>query len=568
MPPREPVSTHETLRPRRVATLNRLAALSDSGAASAAGAHSSTPPDSKRRSRVAPPAPHHYLKRLVRKFHEFIVEFGADWKILSVWTSNFALSHEARHALFGKHLRDLLGAEAFHSLRHIFRGALPSPGAAPVVLNFTATVDGKLRWFDANLSCAAAARGVPSRSVLRVLDVSLRHLIEVRLRNSEILLEHAEEVAEMGTWDFDLAAGASTWSKQLFRLHNLEPLNRPLRNEEVWRIINFKNARKLRRDFRLTIRKGVPFRYTEPQPQPDGSVRILVGLGAPVFDSSGKVVRIVGVTRDITSQIRTQSDLRSLSHQMLTIRSEEQRRMGRDLHETTSQTLAALKMTLAQIGRSVQPNNHKVLQLVRSSADLASAAVREVRLVSSLLYPPLLKEAGLVAALDSYTKLFADRSGISVTLRIADSFGRLEKELELTVFRIIQETLTNVHRHAHASAAIVRVERRGAALLVDVQDDGVGISDSATQPSAKIPLGVGIAGMRERVHQLHGQFEVITAPGEGTAIRALLPLASSEEPPNEHKSNAERSRRAKDISRPRRGRPLHRSQGSSLAARN
>jgi signal transduction histidine kinase len=391
--------------------------------------------------------------------------------------------------------------------------------------------------------------------------------MELRLRNCETLLEHAEETAEMGTWEFDLAARTSTWSKQLYRLHNLQPLKRPLTEEEIWRIINFKNRRQLRREFNLTLRKGVPFRYTESQPQPDGSVRVLVGLGAPVFDAKGKVIRVVGVTRDTTSQIRTQSDLRSLSQQLLTIRSEEQRRMGRDLHETTSQTLAALKMTLAQIGRSVPPNNRKVLKLLRSSTDLASAAVREVRLVSSLLHPPLLKEAGLHAALHCHAKLFSDRSGISVTLRIDRDVGRLDTELELTVYRIIQEALTNVHRHARATTATVRVERNHNTLFVSIKDNGVGAPDGRAQPSAKIPLGVGIAGMRERTEQLHGQFRFISPAGKGANVCVSIPIPRSEESLHESKGNAERSRRAKAVPYSDRGRSCHRTQRNSRAAR-
>lgn len=507
------------------------------------------------------------LAALVRKFHELTVEFDASWKITSIWSSNFALPIENRQNLLGQHLRRLTGKPTFEYLVHMHRCALRDPAGAPAAIDFNVTVDGKPGWFDAALSRADATPGGPARGVLRIKDISRRHATEIRLRNCEILLEHAEETAEMGTWEFDLATRRSLWSKQLYRLHNLEPLNRPLTEQEIWRIINFKNRHRLRKDFRLTLLKGVPFRYTEAQPQPDGSVRILVGLGDPVFDSAGKVIRVVGVTRDITSQIRTQSDLRSVSRRMLTIRGEEQRRMGRDLHETTSQTLAALKMTLAQIGRSLPADNHKVLKLLRSSSDLASTAVREVRLVSSLLYPPLLKEAGLPAALTGYVKLFSDRSGTTVNLRIADGFGRLDTELELTVFRIVQESLTNVHRHAHATTVAVRVKRSRNALHVAIQDNGVGVPDSRAQPATNIPLGVGIAGMRERIEELHGEFRFISNAGKGTVVKISIPIARNEEPPDERQANRQRKRWAQALSHPRRGRPRHRAAGDSRSAR-
>jgi len=503
---------------------------------------------------------------LVRKYHELIVEFDARWKVVSIWSSNFNLPVKTRQNLLGQHLRRLMGKAAFQYLLHMHRCAWRNPVAAPATLNFHATFDGKSGWFDAAISCADERSGKPSRGVLRVVDVSKRHATEIRLHNCETLLEHAEETAEMGTWEYDPVTRRSTWSKQLWRLHNLQPLNRALTEHEIWRIINFKNRRQLRRDFRLTLRKGVPFRYTEAQTQPDGSVRILMGIGAPVLDSAGKVTRIVGVTRDITSQVRTLSDVRSLSHKVLTIRAEEQRRMGRELHETTSQTLAALKMTLAQIGRVVPADNHKVLKLLRSSSDLASAAVREVRLVSSLLYPPLLKQAGLPAALAGYTKLFSDRSGIAVALRLARDFGRLDSEMELTAFRIIQEALTNVHRHAHASIATVRVERGENTLFVAIKDNGEGVPESRAQPSARIPLGVGIAGMRERIEQLHGQFKFISTAGQGTLVWVSIPVPRSEEPTHEQQTGTEGSRRAPALPHSAGRRSRYRAPGNSGAA--
>jgi PAS domain S-box-containing protein len=567
VPPRKRAPMREKLRRRRAVKVSQAIVPPGAGIAPPVATHCSPAASLRPQTRIPLPKRQHRFQSLVRKFHEFIVEFDSDWRIMSIWSSNFALPVEFRQNLAGKHFRELAGDQNFQYLRRNFHRALRAPSTSPATIDFSATVDGKLRWFEGNLSCLASAPGRSSRSILRILDVSKQHSMELRLRNCETLLEHAEETAEMGTWEFDLAARTSTWSKQLYRLHNLQPLNRPLSEEEIWRIINFKNRRQLRRDFSLTLRKGLPFRYTESQPQPDGSVRVLVGLGAPVFDTNGKVTRVVGVTRDITSQIRTQSDLRSLSQQLLTVRSEEQRRMGRDLHETTSQTLAALKMTLAQIGRSVPANNRKVLKLLRSSTDLASAALHEVRLVSSLLHPPLLKEAGLRSALRSYAKLFSDRSGISVTLRIDRDVGRLNTELELTVYRIIQEALTNVHRHAHATTVTVRVERSHNTLFVAIKDNGVGAPDSRAQSCAKIPPGVGIAGMRERIEQLHGQFKFMSSVGKGAIVCVSIPIPRSEEPPNEPKGNAERSRRVKALPYSDRGRSCHRTQRNSRAAR-
>jgi PAS domain S-box-containing protein len=524
----------------------------------------------------------YHLTSLVRKFSEFVFEFDQQHKLQSIWSSNRAMPQEIRRSLLGKSLQSVVGRDNARFVRTIF--ARISAINSGQTFQFSAVVNQAPRWFAVSFerlegSAARSSRRSsrrPSRRpsaesawmVLRAQDLTAQHNIEERLSQTELMLKHAEEVAEMGTWELDLKSRAVRWSKQLFRLYGLPPSKAPLGLEELWKTLHFKNVEKLRRDFEAAIRNGLPFRFSEPYTLPDGSVRILDGLAAPVTDSTGKIVRVVGVTRDITSHARTQADLRWLSHQLLTIRSEEQRRMGRELHETTAQTLAALKMTLAQIGRSVPRHNDRVRQLLRTSRELASAAVREVRFVSSFLHPPLLEETGLVVALDSYTKLFAERGGAQVDLQVSANFGRLEKSMELTIFRIVQETLNNVHRHARASTAAVRLERNSDSVSIEIKDDGIGIFHVIPEASARVPLGVGIAGIRERIAQMHGEFDISSAPGAGTTIRVSLPIHPTKEIDHEPTVDAKRERRTKTVSDSRRRRSRDRSPGDSLAARN
>jgi len=506
-----------------------------------------------------------HLASVIRRFHEFIFEFDPAWKMLSMWTSNSELSFEFRRRSIGTHLKMQVGGAAWRFLR---RTLLSAPENIPFRrFELPVFIAHQTHWFELSVYRSGRSAKAFRHFVLRAQDVTARRTMTERLRNAEIMLEHAEEIAEMGTWEHDLNSGAVAWSKQLFKLYGMDPSQLPPNLDEIWQILKFKNTEKLRRDFESAVRTRSPLRFSEPYTLPDGSVRILEGLGAPVTDSTGKVVRFVGVTRDVTSHSRTQANLRWLSHQLLTIRNEEQRRMSRELHETTAQTLAALKMTLGQIGRSVPRQNSKVQRLVQTSAALASEAVREVRFVSSFLHPPLLEETGLVTAVRSYVRLFAERGGIPVKVDIANDFGRLEQSLELTVFRIVQESLTNVHRHARATAAGVRIERNATSVLVEIKDDGIGIFHVLPDAPAQVPLGVGIAGMRERISLLHGQFDIVSAPGAGTTIRALLPIASKEIQ-HDDQASAQRERRAQTVSDSRRRRPRHRAPGHSRFARN
>jgi PAS domain S-box-containing protein len=508
-----------------------------------------------------------HLARLVHKFHEFVFEFDPAGQIISMWSSNGELSFEFRRRSIGGHLRTLLGAPVARFLlratRRLTRRSNSLPLQIPVPTTGKGT--GNTHWFELHLYHTKPSAAQFPYFVLTGRDITLPRVLAERLCNTEIMLGHAEETARMGTWQLDLNTSQIRWSKQLFKLHGLDASQFPSNLGEIWRILKFKNIDRLRQDFESAVRAGSSFRFSEPYTFPDGSLRILEGLAAPVADFAGKIVRFVGVTRDVTPQ--SQANQRWLAHQLLAIRNEEQRRMSRELHETTAQTLAALKMTLGQIGRSVPRRNSKIHKLVQTSATLASDAVREVRLVSSILHPPMLEETGLVTALRSYTKLFAERAGIPVHVEIADEFGRIEKGLELTVFRIVQESLTNVHRHARATFASVGIERDASSVLVEITDDGIGFAQVLPDISAQVPFGVGIAGMRERVDELHGRFDIVSAPGAGTTIRALLPIAS-QEIPHDDQTNAKRGYRAQTLSDSRRRRSRHRSPRHSRLARN
>ena len=502
---------------------------------------------------------------IIRRFHEFIFEFDPAGKILCMWSSNAALSFEFRRRRLGSPLHKLLGSARWLFLRRALRRI--SRKAASLHFQLPLVLARQSRWFELTLARSGQSAAASPYFVLHSKDVTSRRALAERLRNAEIMLEHAEEIAQIGTWELDLKSGKVLWSRQLFKLHGIDPVQHPPRLDDIWRTLKFKNIEKLRRDFESSVDTGSLFRFSEPYTLPDGSIRMLEGLAAPVADSTGKVVRFVGVTRDVTSQSRTQANLRWLSHQLLTIRNEEQRRVSRELHETTAQTLAALKMTLGQIGRSVPRRNSKVHKLVKTSASLASDAVREVRFVSSFLHPPMLEETGLVTALRSYTKLFAERGGVPVKAEIANDFGRLDPGLELTIFRIVQESLTNVHRHARATSASVRIERDPNFVRVEIKDDGIGIYHVLPDTSAQVSLGVGLAGMRERIDQLQGQFDIVSAVGAGTTIRALLPIAQKEMK-HDDQTDAKRERRAQTISDSRRRRSRHRAPRHSRSVGN
>ncbi len=232
---------------------------------------------------------------------------------------------------------------------------------------------------------------------------------------------------------------------------------------------------------------------------------------------------------EITERQNAEDSLRKLSGRLLRLQDEERRRMARELHDTTGQTLAALALNLYLIEsgpkRKLDEHSRKALS---ESLALAEQCSREIRTMSYLLHPPLLDELGLAAVLRWYSDGFSQRSGIRVDLQIPSKLGRLPQDVEMTLFRIVQEGLTNIHRHSGSKTAKICVSVNGDGVALEVVDQGRGIPPEKLERGrgGVSELGVGIAGMRERVRQLGGRLE-IRSDQDGTTVKAVLPCIAA-----------------------------------------
>jgi PAS domain S-box-containing protein len=308
---------------------------------------------------------------------------------------------------------------------------------------------------------------------------------------------------------------------------------------------------------------GIPYREVLPYLWADGSERMVELAIHPIRDAQGKIIflhptgvditnlkRVEGELRrsqegleqkvsertrelafslakvesEIAVRKRTEEHLRELSAQVLRLQDEERRRIARDLHDSTGQTLAALKMVLAQLGR-VLTDVPKTPELVGDLNALADQALKEIRTISYLLHPPMLDEVGFSSAAQWYVEGLSKRSGIQISLDVSAA-PRLSNAAELALFRVLQESLTNVIRHSGSSIAEVRLRSDGQDAILSIQDYGKGIPteqvDSFNQTGAG--SGVGLGGMKQRIRDFGGQL-VVKSNQEGTVISARLPLA-------------------------------------------
>ena len=224
---------------------------------------------------------------------------------------------------------------------------------------------------------------------------------------------------------------------------------------------------------------------------------------------------------------RVLADLRGLAGELMRIQDEERRRVGRDLHDSTGQTLAALELDLARLTDSTQSLPPEQRNLLAECARLASLCSAEIRTASYLLHPPLLDELGLVSALRWLADGLRNRGGIEVRLALPDSIPRLRPEEELTLFRIAQEALTNAQRHSASPWVAVKLHRSANSIDLEIEDGGRGITgqDESRGAGAGPTLGVGLTGMRERMRQVGGAFSV-ESTGAGTRICASIPINS------------------------------------------
>jgi signal transduction histidine kinase len=222
---------------------------------------------------------------------------------------------------------------------------------------------------------------------------------------------------------------------------------------------------------------------------------------------------------EVKRRENAETSLRTLTSQLMLIRDEERRRVAHELHESTAQVLATLSMNLSVLGDGDRSINAHQSKLIAESGALVDSLLGEVRQLSHLLHPPTLDEMGLPSAVQWYTEQLSKRTDIKVTLQIPKDFGRLSREKEIAVFRVVQESLANVHQHSGSATATVRITKSAGHICVQVSDLGKGISAS---PSIAAP-GVGINGMRERVRQLGGVLS-IHSNGRGTLVTADLPI--------------------------------------------
>jgi PAS domain S-box-containing protein len=401
--------------------------------------------------------------------------------------------------------------------------------------------DGEYRWFLVRTAPLRDEQGDIVKWYGVSIDIEDRKQAEEALRSSEREQHHvaaqleserarlveAQEVANVGSWEAELQSLNVIWSNQTHRIFETDPSSFCPTRPKFCAFIHPEDRAKVDAAFAASLDKRSPCTVEYRIVMPDGRVKILEERWRTFHDEEGKPVRVAGTCLDITERMRAEEELRRLSGKLLRLQDEERCKIARDLHDSTGQDLVVLATMLVQLRGSIPSAERKSRRVLSECKALADHCIREIRTLSYVLHPPVLDLVGLGDAIRDYVTGFTRRSGIQVELELSARVGRMARDIELALFRAVQESLINIQRHSGSLQAKIRMDRDPGKITLEISDRGSGISGDLQKRNGKFSfgLGVGIPSMNERVKILGGQLD-IESGSSGTTVRVTIPLAN------------------------------------------
>jgi len=386
---------------------------------------------------------------------------------------------------------------------------------------------GDRKWLLCNAVPHLASDGSVTEVICSFSDITAQKETETALKESEERFRlMVESVRDYAIFMLDTEGSIRSWNLGAQRVKGYRRDEIIGQHFSIFYPLEEVRSGKPARELEIAIEEG---RFEEEgwRIRKDGTRFWANVLITAVRDQAGKLRGFAKVTRDITERKMAEDSLRELSGNLLHLQDEERRRMSRELHDSTAQVLSALTLNLAVVKQvSEIHEHHQASRALAESMALAEQASREIRTFSYLLHPPLLDEAGLSHALRWYVDGFVRRTNIKIELEIPAEPDRLSRDQQMALFRIVQESLTNIHRHSASPKAEILLAQGSNEVTLEVRDHGKGLPDTRGESHYDKPvtIGVGIRGMRERVRQLGGKLEIVPA-NPGTLVRAVLPLA-------------------------------------------
>jgi PAS domain S-box-containing protein len=425
--------------------------------------------------------------------------------------------------------------------------------------------DGSRVWCNVSVSLLQAPDRACDCFVVALYEISVRKQAQEDLARANELLNISQAAGGTGSFEWNIAENKLTWSENHSKLFGLELSDFDCSFASWRKHLEPSDAAKIDSDLQAAFAARREEWVSEHQivRADTGEKRWVTSRAKIFYAPQGQPLRMIGVSIDTTDRKHAEqemarsredlelhvhqrtaelvqktlemadqarqidaanSSLRQLSSRILHLQDEERRRIASHLHDTTGGWLTALAMNLSVVSGEAAKLTPRTKTVLADSLEILRDMSNDLRTVSHLLHPPLLDEMGLRSALRWFVEEFSKRSNIQVQVELAPNLGRLTRECETAIFRIVQEALTNVHRHSGSPRASICITREHDELALEVRDWGKGLPPG--QHGAPKRSGVGLQGMQERVHQLGGHFEIRTNPDGGTSVIAKFDEAS------------------------------------------
>lgn len=354
---------------------------------------------------------------------------------------------------------------------------------------------------------------------------------EKALRKSEASLYEAQRVAHLGNWDWNIQTNQLHWSDEIYRIFGLSPQQFGATYKAFLGSVHPDDREFVGKAVNEALYEKKPYSIDHRIVLPDGAVRVVHEQAETTFDEDGKPVRMFGTVQDITDRKRAEEELkksyeqlRNLSAHLQSVREEERTKIAREIHDELGQALTALKIDISMVVNKLYPDHKLLVEKTGSIIERIDETIQAVKRICTELRPAILDHFGLSAAIEWHAGQFERVTGVKSDISFEPKEIIIDKDLSTAVFRILQEALTNVARHAVATDVKVNLRLKDGKIILEVRDNGKGI----TEKQISDPESFGLLGIKERANFLGGHVKISSAKNKGTTITVSIPLRKKE----------------------------------------
>ena len=361
-------------------------------------------------------------------------------------------------------------------------------------------------------------------------DITARKRTEEALKRSEAYLAAGQRLSHTGSWALNVLSKELFWSEETFRIFGVDPpMSSFVLAETFLQRIHPEDRPGIEQGIKEAPKASVGYAKDYRIVLPNGSIRYIHDVIYPVANEVGQIVERYGVVMDVTERTlaelerqRSFDQLRALTARVQNAREEERKRVAREIHDELGQALTAIKIDLSSLVHDFPPEAQETKR-IESISKVVDQTIKSVRRISTELRPGILDDMGLIAAVEWAAEEFEARTGTRCRLELLENDNSIDPDRATAIFRILQETLTNVARHANAACVYVRLFKEGGNIVLEVHDDGRGATEEQLSASGSL----GIHGMRERALLLGGELAIRGISSQGTTVLVRIPLAES-----------------------------------------